>query len=178
MSRGIRVNTQWNRAENTITGDTGSAQQTLLSYRAQQDETLVSVLAQVALSLEPNLTAVTSSNLAGFVRLKILRLGQQSNIVQPNVLWNEPSDLLGVTETLGVNDLRDDRDVGETWAVVPFALGSGTGSGERQMLVLAPHTKRKLARGDQLVLDANWSNSASSNAILAWSATGTLVSLA
>lgn len=159
-----------------MTGDTGSAQLGMLSYRCQETETMVSVLAQVALSLEPNLTAVTSGNLAGFVRLKITRLGAQANVVQPQLIWNEQTDVDGALAP--VNDLPDDRDVGETWAIVPFALSSGTGSGERQLIVLSPKTKRKLNRGDLLIVDMNYSNSASSNAILAWSVTGTAITLA
>lgn len=164
--------TQFARAERNITLLPTSQQFTPLVFTSDDDITIVGIIVDIALGLEAP-TDAGSVSLAGYARIAIYRAGQAIPLIVPDSLWN-------VGATPATNTLLD-GDAGDTWAIVPFAIASATGSlaapgggPSNIQLHMSPGTKRSLRRGDQCVVEINYSNGGNQNAGNQESVTGTL----
>lgn len=168
--------TQFARNERNIT--LGASQQfTPLVFTAEDDTVIVGVMVEIAMGLEMP-TDAGSTSLAGYARLAVYPQGAAIPLVQPNGTWN--------TTAVAQVDTLLDEDSEDTWAITPFAMasafvnaaiagiGSGGGAGPYVHLKLAPATKRRLRRGDQLVVELNYSNGGNQNSAHQEVVTGTL----
>lgn len=165
--------TQWNRNERNIT--LGASQQfTPLVFTAEDNCTIVGIIVDIALGLEMPADP-GSTSLAGYARIAIYRQGAAIPLIAPNGTWN-------TTGTAQVDTLLDE-DSGDTWAIVPFAMAAAFGAGVALgaggpagpvQLHLSPGTKRSLRRGDQCVVELQYSNGGDQNSANQESVTGTI----
>lgn len=165
--------TQFARNERNIT--LGASQQfTPLVFTAEDDTVIVGVMVEIALGLEMP-TDPGSVSLGGYARLAVYPQGAAIPLVVPNGTWN-------TTGTAQVDTLLDE-DSEDTWAITPFAMAATFAAGVALAaggpagpvhLKLAPATKRRLRRGDQLVVEMNYSNGGDQNSAHQEVVTGTL----
>lgn len=179
----VRKYTGWNRNERTITG--GATNQFIgLIFEADDDCTAVGVHVELSLCPEAPTTPDAHFNLTGWARIVVNRAGNLIPLILPSDQWWDPD----------VVDSFNDEDSGDSWAIVPFGIGGGlsasnlvgntvTGAAANGLapyavtglnLVLSPKTKRKLRRGDQVIVDLQYSNGAAGNGVVQESVVGTI----
>lgn len=146
---------------------------TALRYIAPEDQTVIGVHVEIALSMESLEPVATyeHNNIGGVARLVIFKAAQTETTPVSAEDW----DALA-------NATLNDADCGDTWAMVPFALsssGSNTipGHATNIQLMLSPKTKRKLRREDELRVQLIYTNSGDDTGTIQEITTGTLFAL-
>lgn len=168
----VRKYVGFDRNERTIPAGTRSQFGDTLVFTADDDCTVVGISVEIAIAAEANESGGTTHSAAGYGRLVVNRAGNTVPLIEPTTSWSATDEA----------DTLNDEDAGDTWAISPIAVAgngavfvSGAGyTSQNDRIVLAPRTKRKLRRGDQIYVETQYSNGGVGNAVFQEVVTGTI----